>query len=457
MAISSGLRILESTRLKRVCRLIVPGEVLVKEGESVLPDTVVARSQFMQGTPYVLDLASELRHPVTPDFVDSVLLKKVGDKVEALEVIAKYQKHFWSEVNEARSPCTGTVEYISRIQGRVIIREDPRSAKPMSIVAAASKLGVWPRLLRMYTQVKEGDEVFEGQILASAPSVGSLDYVYAPMAGVVERICTLRGTITIVRPIKPTQAVAHIAGIVAKIIPDFGCVVEAEGSYLEGVFGVGGERHGVLALCSDGPGGSLDEAGVSGDVKGKVLVAGSFVSLAAVQKARDEGAVGIITGGVNNLDLVQVLGKEISVGITGGKDGLEFGMVVMEGFGEMPMNEKAWEVLTKSSGQPAFLDGTTQIRAGVIRPKVMISRGAAGLPEKGIEEDELERLYTSVSLTPGHRVRCVRAPYFGLWGVVESIPKDPVAVESEGLMEVACVRLDDGRLVKVAEANLEVF
>jgi hypothetical protein len=30
-------------------------------------------------------------------------------------------------------------------------------------------------------------------------------------------------------------------------------------------------------------------------------------------------------------------------------------------------------------------------------------------------------------------------------------------VESEAYMEVAFVRLDDGRLVKVSEANLEVF
>ena len=50
-----------------------------------------------------------------------------------------------------------------------------------------------------------------------------------------------------------------------------------------------------------------------------------------------------------------------------------------------------------------------------------------------------------------------QAAYFGLWGVVEDLPAAPMQVESEAYMEVAFVRLDDGRLVKVSEANLEVF
>lgn len=457
MAISSGLKIVESTRLSRVCRLVVPGEVLVARGDLVEPDTVVARAEFMQGTPYVVDLNAELKQIVTPEFVDSALLKKVGDKVEAKEVIARHQKRFWSEVSEARSPCTGTIEYVSRIQGRVVIREDPRSAKPMSIVAAASKLGVWPRLLRMYTQVKEGDRVFEGQVIAAAPGVGTVDYVYAPMAGTVERICTQTGTVTIVRPIKPTQVVAHIHGRVEEIIPDAGCIVDATGSYMEGVFGIGGERHGALVTSSDGPGSILDEAGVPENIEGKILVAGSFISLGAIQKARERGAAGIITGGVNNLDLVQILGKEISVGITGLEDGVDFTAVVMEGFGEMPMNEKAWNILASAAGRLAFVDGTTQIRAGVIRPEIMISEGAELLTEAEPLEVGEERLFTSVSLQVGQRVRCVRAPYFGQWGVVHEISSELQAVENEGLMEVARVYLDDGRLVTVAEANLEVF
>ena len=126
--------------------------------------------------------------------------------------------------------------------------------------------------------------MFAGQALASATNVGSVDYVYSPMAGVVERICPKSGTITIVRPVRPSQVRAHLPGIVTRAIPEEGAVIEATGAYLEGVFGVGGERYGEILVRSDGPAGRLDEAGVDVSCKGKVLIEGGFVSLEAMQR-----------------------------------------------------------------------------------------------------------------------------------------------------------------------------
>ena len=65
--------------------------------------------------------------------------------------------------------------------------------------------------------VKEGEFVNEGQIIAAAPGVASVDFVYAPMSGVVEKICTLTGTITIARVIKHIEVLAHIPGVVKSL------------------------------------------------------------------------------------------------------------------------------------------------------------------------------------------------------------------------------------------------
>ena len=46
---------------------------------------------------------------------------------------------------------------------------------------------------------------------------------------------------------------------------------------------------------------------------GKILVAGSFASFDAIQKARSKGAAGLVVGGMNQLDLVSVLGKEMCI------------------------------------------------------------------------------------------------------------------------------------------------
>ena len=95
-----------------------------------------------------------------------------------------------------------------------------------------------------------------------------------------------------------------------------------------------------------------------------------------------------------------------------------------------------------------------------MRPQVLVSDGAlepdsstAPWPEEHVSRTD-RALITNLSV--GDRVRCVRQPYFGLWGVVLDLPAEPREVESGSRMEVALVRLDDGREVWIAEANLEV-
>lgn len=460
MALSSNLRVLEKALLKKTRKLSVPGEVLVSQGQTVGPDDIIARTDLVPGAPRVIDLTAELGVKLSPEEVDKIITKKPGDKVTKQEVLGTYRKSFWQGGKSVYSPCDGTIEYISKTQRRIIIREDPRSATPMSIVSVASKLSIWPWTIRMYTTVEEGDEVFAGQVIAAASNVGTADYVYAPMAGVVQKICPKTGSVTIVRPVRPSQVKAHLGGVVTEVIPEYGAVIEATGSYIEGIFGIGGERSGEIVMATDGPNGDLGEAGVDVSHKGKILVAGRFVSLEALKKAKMIGVSGIIASGVNNLDLVQLLGKEIVVGITGQEDS-ELTIIVMEGFGPMPMNEKVWNLLASRAGKAASIDGTTHIRAGAVRPQILISDGALE-PEAGTKPWPGEQVTRQdrpliTNLSVGDRVRCVRNPYFGLWGVVVDLPAEPREVESGSLMEVALVRLDDGREVWIAEANLEVF
>lgn len=466
MAVACNTKIVPRARLRKARRLNMPGDVLVKPGHLVTPETVIAKTEFVRGSPRVIDLNSELRMRLTPQLVDEVLLVKVGDKVTKGQAIARHQKRFWSEIFDVKAPCDGIVEMISRIQGRVVIREDPRSSKPVVVMNVAEKLKVWPSMIRMYTNVKEGDTVYEGQALASAvvnPLIGEagVDYVYTPMGGVVEKICTKTGTITVVRPIKPSRVLAHIAGVVTEILPDYGAVVESQGAYLEGVFGIGGEKHGELVMVCGGLSEPLGDAGIDKNHKGSVLLAGSSVSLEALRKARDVGAAGLVVGGINNLDLVQFLGYEINVGLTGQEQpGLT--VVVTEGFGELPMSPRAWELLASHAGRVASLDGTTHIRAGAIRPQILFSEGGPprdDVPQEPVFGEPFEvSLHETVSLTVGDKVRCVREPYFGLWGTVEELPSELKVMESESPMEVAVVRLDgSGETVVIPEANLEVF
>jgi hypothetical protein len=100
-------------------------------------------------------------------------------------------------------------------------------------------------------------------------------------------------------------------------------------------------------------------------------------------------------------------------------------------------------------GRSASMNGETQIRAGVIRPEVIIPHGGAEAESQG------EALSSGMVL--GTPVRVIREPYFGALGKVHGLPVELQATETESKMRVVDVELDDGRVVTVPRANVEII
>ena len=61
-----------------------------------------------------------------------------------------------------------------------------------------------------------------------------------------------------------------------------------------------------------------------------------------------------------------------------------FEVPLAEGFGAIAMAERTFKLLAQHEGMPAAVNGTTQIRAGVIRPEIVIPL-SAGRPNSGAE------------------------------------------------------------------------
>jgi len=453
MTQASELAVLRKTVMRRERVLPLPGEVLVKPGQDVRPDTVVAKTEVLPGDPYVVDLRSELKHPLTPSQVQQVMTKWVGDRVKGGEVIAEMPRGVFREVTQVRAPVDGVIEFVSRSYARVLIREDPKSALPVVIVPVAKQLDIWPGSLRMYMRYREGDEVKQGAALADSPGFAGMDFSYAPTSGIIEKIDTRAGTVTIVRPARPTLVDAYLQGQVESVIPELGAIISCEAAYVQGIFGIGFESYGYLKIVSSGPDGVVDAGDLAGELRDQVLVAGSMTTLDAVRKAAAAGARGIISGGMDQIDLVSFTGSEIGVGITGQED-VPLTIVVTEGFGRIPMAGWTFDLLREHEGKLVSINGSTQVRAGVIRPEIVIPVGPAPVGE-GPEESARAQDRTVVE--PGARVRILRKPYFGLWGVVRDVPERPQPIETEAVVRVIVVELQDGREVVVPEANVEVF
>ena len=132
-----------------------------------------------------------------------------------------------------------------------------------------------------------------------------------------------------------------------------------------------------------------------------------------------------------------------------GTEPLATTLVVTEGFGDIAMATATYELLASHEGKHASVNGATQIRAGVIRPEVVIPldvEAHAGDAEHGPSGLEI-----------GVQVRCIRAPYFGRIGTVEALPIELQTMPSETRVRVLAVDIGDAEPVIVPRANVEVI
>jgi hypothetical protein len=107
-------------------------------------------------------------------------------------------------------------------------------------------------------------------------------------------------------------------------------------------------------------------------------------------------------------------------------------------------------VFKKHEGMEAAINGTTQVRAGVIRPEVIIPK------EVEVPAEALEPLGEG-KMKVGSIVRIIRYPYFGEIGTVVDLPVELHEIETESPVRVVKVRLQDGRVVTVPRANVEII
>ena len=180
---------------------------------------------------------------------------------------------------------------------------------------------------------------------------------------------------------------------------------------------------------------------------GKILIGGSFLSLEAYKKAMKCKVAGIVVGGFNYYDLKAVLGYDLGVAITG-TEKLPTALIVTEGYGSIPMSSATFELLKSNHGNEASVNGATQIRAGVIRPEIVI-------PIKGESNAEDSLSKEPEGIQEGSTVRVIRSPNFGKIGIVTSLPSELNKMESETMVRVAEISID-GKNTLIPRANLEM-
>jgi hypothetical protein len=321
----------------------------------------------------------------------------------------------------------------------------------VQIVNVAAQLSLDPANVPAALTRPVGSPVKKGEIIAQGRSLFGLvkNSVPSPADGIIESVSPVSGQLILREPPIPVEVNAYVRGVVCDVFPGEGVQVEARGAFLQGIFGVGGETHGEIAIAASAPDEELATAMLKPEHRDRVVVGGSRVSHATLMRAKEIGVAAVVVGGFDDRDLLELLGKDLGVAITGSED-LGFTLVLTEGFGRIPMAGRTWRLLESHRGQQASVSGATQIRAGVMRPEIIIPR------EPGARVDAEADLSTGLEI--GSLLRVIREPHFGRIGRVVELPSELQPLDTESGARVLVVEFADGSArAVVPRANVELI
>lgn len=347
--------------------------------------------------------------------LDGEVLVEVGTKVKAEDVVAK-------------ADLPGNVQLLN----------------------VANLLSIPPDEIEENMLKNAGDTVSKDEVIASTKGLFGLfkSQAHSPIDGLIESISDVTGQVILREPPIPVEVKAYTDGTVTETIPKEGVIVETYGTYIQGIFGVGGETLGELVVITDSPRDELKSEHISPEHKDKILVCGSLVTTDAIQNAIEHGVKGIIAGGIDDADLRKMLGYELGVAITGSEE-IGITLVITEGFGSIAMAERTFALLKAREGMKTSINGATQIRAGVVRPEIVIPFNSEG------EESNTEE--TMGLLNIGSPVRVIREPHFGKLGRVTELPIELQKLETEAEVRVLQVEFEDGEKTILPRANVEAI
>ncbi|MGB9690933.1 MAG: hypothetical protein ACPL7D_02060 [Candidatus Sumerlaeaceae bacterium] len=346
------------------------------------------------------------------------------------------------------------------IRGQVLVRSGDR-VRAQQIVARAElpgnvqlvnvahHLGIEPSDVPAKLQVRVGEKVRRGQVIAQNIGLFGLfrSQVSASCDGEVEAVSAVTGQVILREPNIPLELSAYLSGEVVDVLGDEGVEIAAVGTIVQGILGVGGEKFGRLAMAVKSPSEELRPENIPADATGLILVGGQRASLEACRLAAERGAVGVVVGSFDDADLSQVLGYDLGIAITGGEE-IPTTLILTEGFGRLAMAERTFALLQKLEGREASINGATQIRAGVIRPEIIVAT------EETVG-DFCEETITETRA--GSLVRIIREPYFGTLARIKALPAEPMVIESGATVRVMVVELPDGREHILPRANVELI
>jgi uncharacterized protein (TIGR01319 family) len=354
-------------------KLPYKGDIYVKEGDLVEAETLLGETKYEPPMLFVISILT--RCNIDLDSFPKGLLVAEGDEIKAGQKVFHLPAKSILESNiEYHSVTRGIVEKINYDSGSLYLREIQDYPLKSLKINIAEKMGIPPKELKTALKKRENDFVRTGETLAKSLYKKNLHDLArkesvlfsSPTTGNITDIDYEQGTITIQYLKIPFRLSVGVKGKVLKTEDNRTVDIECSGTMIDGIIGFGSENFGFLAFLEE-----QEKTDLSLFLN-KILAVPFPVGLDFLKRAEKAKIKGLIIPSLNNGELVGFLGKEVGIALTG-KEPIPYPVIITEGCGEIPMHPSIAGKLKEAEGREVFLDTFTQIRAGVKRPKIIIS------------------------------------------------------------------------------------
>jgi hypothetical protein len=328
------------------------------------------------------------------------------------------------------------------VAGKVIARLDQR-VNPTDVVAEASfarehvlldvarTFGISTTTADKLIQVKEGDRLTEGTLVAEMSGLMARS-IKAPRAGRV--MVAAGGQVLMEAGDTRVELKAGMPGTVTQILPDRGVVIRTAGALIQGTWGNGRIDNGLMVNLLDKPDAVLTSDRLDVSLRGSVILGGHVRDVETLRVAAEMPVRGLIISSLLS-SLLQTAAQ------------MRYPILVLDGFGAMPMNTAAFDLLTSNNKREVTVNAEPFDRYNGNRPEVIIPLPITSEPE---EPNEYE------AFAVGQRIRMRRSPFAGMLGAITDLPSGSSLLPSGLRAPAGEVKLENGTIVLVPLVNLEV-
>lgn len=359
---------IQKGKSKRVFALPYAGKIYVNEGDVVTPQTVLAENLYDPPRIFILQVFRGREDMLNDESFRHNLMVKLGDEVKSGQLIYHETQSFLESLVSTgnynyHSPVRGKVEKIDWQNGTLLLREIQDYSFEPYIVSLHDKLGVKPRFITTYMHKRKGDYITTGEILA-AKNWSKYDHlIHSPATGTIIDVDTAKGNVTIQYQRKNLKLTSGLSAKVTSIAKNRFVEMEYDGITINGSIGFGKASNGPVMW---------NDTFVEADLKpGFIAIFPFALSMEQLKLIQRNKLAGIIVPSLSEKDVVSLLSYELGVGLTGG-EALPFGIILTNGFGNLTLSKEYEEIFRDCTGKHGVMLPATQIRAGVVRPCLIV-------------------------------------------------------------------------------------